>query len=84
MKKDIENRADIELLISNFYNKVKIDATIGYIFTDIFNLNWDMLFVSQIVSVLPGYANLPAKKPFRVMYFGTSVPVRVAAQRVES
>ena len=41
MKKDIENRADIELLISNFYNKVKTDATIGYIFTDIFNLNWE-------------------------------------------
>ena len=41
MKKDIENRADIELLIRNFYNKVKTDASIGYIFTDIFNVHWE-------------------------------------------
>ncbi len=41
MKKDIETRADIEILIRDFYKKVKIDATIGYIFTDIFNVHWE-------------------------------------------
>lgn len=44
MKKDIENRDDIELLIRSFYDKVKTDATIGYIFTDIFHVNWEKHF----------------------------------------
>ncbi len=30
--KDIENKADIEILINEFYDKVKMDDTIGYIF----------------------------------------------------
>ena len=41
MKKDIENRADIELLVNEFYIKVKADALIGYIFTEIANVNWE-------------------------------------------
>ena len=44
MKKDIETRADIELLIRSFYSKVKTDVTIGYIFTDIFHVNWERHF----------------------------------------
>lgn len=41
MKKDLENRKDIELLITTFYDKVKADATIGYIFNDIAKVNWE-------------------------------------------
>ena len=41
MKKDIEGRKDIELLIRAFYDKVKADTTIGYIFNDIANVNWE-------------------------------------------
>ncbi|MBP6431237.1 MAG: group III truncated hemoglobin [Ferruginibacter sp.] len=41
MLKDIECRADIELLITQFYEQVKKDNTIGYIFTDIVKLNWE-------------------------------------------
>lgn len=41
MKKDIENRKDIELLITTFYDKVKADNTIGYIFNDIAKVNWE-------------------------------------------
>ena len=41
MKKDIENRKDIELLITTFYDKVKADETIGYIFNDIAKVNWE-------------------------------------------
>jgi len=41
MKKDIENRNDIELLINSFYNKVKKDTTIGYIFNDVAKVNWE-------------------------------------------
>ena len=38
--KDITTRADIEKLIVAFYEKVKADAVIGYIFTDVVKINW--------------------------------------------
>ncbi|MBS1743145.1 MAG: group III truncated hemoglobin [Bacteroidetes bacterium] len=41
MKQDIINRSDIELLVTTFYNKVKSDAVIGYIFNDIAKVNWE-------------------------------------------
>ncbi len=39
--KDIENRKDVELLINTFYDKVKKDKTIGYIFNDVAKVNWE-------------------------------------------
>ena len=39
--KAINNREDIELLVNKFYEKVKVDETIGYIFNEIANINWD-------------------------------------------
>ncbi len=39
-KNDITTRADIEKLMLQFYGKVKIDTTIGFIFTDVANINW--------------------------------------------
>lgn len=41
MKKDIENIEDIQLLVNSFYNKVKADSVIGYIFNDIAKVNWE-------------------------------------------
>ena len=41
MKKDIQTRTDIEALISRFYEKVKADPVIGYIFTDVAKVNWE-------------------------------------------
>lgn len=41
MKPDINDRADIKHLIDSFYEKVKKDDTIGYIFNDIANVNWE-------------------------------------------
>jgi hemoglobin len=38
---DIESRMDIELLMDTFYEKVKKDDTIGYIFNDIAKVNWE-------------------------------------------
>ncbi|MGC4103271.1 group III truncated hemoglobin [Ferruginibacter sp.] len=38
--RDIESRADIEQLIIQFYEKVKQDATIGFIFTDVVQMDW--------------------------------------------
>lgn len=40
-KKDIENVADIKLLIDRFYEQVKQDDTIGYIFNDVARVNWE-------------------------------------------
>lgn len=40
MKKDIEDRNDIELLIDSFYNKVRRDEVIGYIFNDVAKVDW--------------------------------------------
>jgi hemoglobin len=41
MKKDIEYRNDIELLVRSFYEKVKADEVIGYIFNDIVKVHWE-------------------------------------------
>ena len=41
MKKDITNRDDIVLLVNSFYDKVKVDAMIGHIFSDVAKVNWD-------------------------------------------
>lgn len=40
MTPDIRFRSDIEQLIDNFYDKVKADPVIGYIFNDIAKVNW--------------------------------------------
>jgi hemoglobin len=41
MKKDLESRKDVELLVNTFYNKVKSSPVIGYIFNDIVQVNWE-------------------------------------------
>jgi hemoglobin len=41
MKKDILNRNDIEILVNSFYEKVKKDEVIGYIFNDVAQVNWE-------------------------------------------
>jgi hemoglobin len=42
MKKDIKNRNDIEKLVIAFYDKVKKDSSIGYFFTVVAKVNWDL------------------------------------------
>ena len=41
MKKDIRNRIDIELFVNSFYDRIKTNPVIGYIFTDIAKVNWE-------------------------------------------
>jgi len=41
MKKDIENRDDIDLLMREFYTVAMKDSVIGYIFTDVAKLDLD-------------------------------------------
>lgn len=38
--KDISSREDIELLVNSFYDKVRTDKTIGYIFNDVAAVDW--------------------------------------------
>ena len=40
MRSDIEDRKDIELLINRFYQKVRQDKTLDYIFDDIAKVDW--------------------------------------------
>ena len=41
MKKDITSRVDIEFLIRDFYTAVKVDETIGFIFTEVVKLDFE-------------------------------------------
>ena len=41
MKHDITNRAGIKALIDLFYEKVRADEVIGYIFNDIAQVDWE-------------------------------------------
>ena len=41
MKKDIRSRADIDVLMNRFYARVMGDEVIGYIFTEVANLDLD-------------------------------------------
>jgi len=41
MKSDIETRQDVELLVNEFYNKVRADDSLNYIFDDIAKLDWE-------------------------------------------
>lgn len=40
MKKDIETREDIVRLVDTFYDKVKVDPTIGFIFDEVAKVDW--------------------------------------------
>lgn len=40
--KDLTTADDIKLLVNSFYEKVGQDELIGYIFTDVAKVNWDL------------------------------------------
>src|SRR5690606_24649693 len=40
MKKDIQNRKDIEVLVDNFYERVRKDEIIGYLFNEVAKTDW--------------------------------------------
>lgn len=39
--RDIEARNDIETIVNQFYDKVRADEVIGFIFNDIAKVNWE-------------------------------------------
>jgi len=40
--KDIADINDIQLLVDSFYSIAKVDELIGYIFTDVAKVNWEV------------------------------------------
>ncbi len=65
---DIQGRADIELLINSFYDKVKKDDKIGFIFNEIIGDDWShhlpimYAFWDMVLFTTPGYAGNPTRK----------------------
>lgn len=41
VKTDIKNNSDIKLLVDTFYERIKVDARIGFLFTEVAKVNWD-------------------------------------------
>ena len=41
MKKDISTPTDVKFLVDSFYNEVRNDDCIGYVFNDVANVDWD-------------------------------------------
>lgn len=72
MKKDIQTRADIELLVNRFYDQVRTDPVIGYIFTDIVKVNWKAhlpvmySFWENTILFTGGYAGNPMEVHKRI------------------
>lgn len=41
MKTDIRNKEDIKILVDAFYQKIKTDEIIGYLFNEVALVNWE-------------------------------------------
>ncbi len=68
MRKDIAGRDDVELLVNSFYEVVRADGTVGYIFHDIIGEDWShhlpimYQFWESVLLQKPGYTGNPVKK----------------------
>lgn len=40
MKKDISSSEDVQWMVNRFYDKIKEDKLVGFIFTDVMKVNW--------------------------------------------
>lgn len=65
MPTDILNRQDVSLLVNSFYDKVKVDPVIGFLFNDVAKVNWTAHlpvmydFWEGIIFQKPGYTGNP-------------------------
>src|SRR5690606_17161256 len=68
MKSDIQTRGDIETLVNDFYDKVKADETIGFIFHQVIGEDWShhlpimYSFWETILMNKAGYTGNPVQK----------------------
>ena len=71
-RKDITNRKDIERLVNEFYERVKLDQTIGPIFSDVAHVNWDKHlpvmydFWENIIFQTGNYTGNPMSAHFKI------------------
>lgn len=69
---DIQNRNNIEDLVNTFYDKVRKDETIGFIFNKIIGDDWShhlpimYQFWETVLLNVPGYTGNPVKKHIEV------------------
>jgi hemoglobin len=42
MPKLLETREDVELMVNQFYQKIRQDAELGYIFEEVAHIDWDL------------------------------------------
>ncbi|HEY1032018.1 MAG TPA: group III truncated hemoglobin [Flavipsychrobacter sp.] len=69
---DIRSREDIEVLVNNFYNKVRKDDVIGYIFQQIIGDDWShhlpimYSFWETVLLNNAGYSGNPIKKHIEI------------------
>lgn len=72
MKQDIQNRADIETLVNQFYDLVKVDPEIGPFFSGVVSVNWEKhlpvmyAFWENILFYTGGYEGNPMQKHLSV------------------
>ena len=41
MKKELSSREDVKLMVDTFYEKVRVNPTLGYIFNEVAKVNWE-------------------------------------------
>ena len=62
---DLTGRADIERLVNTFYDKIRSDDLLGFIFNDVAKTKWEehlpkmYAFWNNLILALPGYAGAP-------------------------
>lgn len=85
MKNDIQTRADIELLVKEFYSRLLQDSSISYIFTDVAGINleehlphladfWEQNILqtgSYKKNVMRIHLDLNAREPLTPQHFDT-------------
>jgi hemoglobin len=69
---DVQTRVDVELLVNTFYDRVKADEVIGYIFNEIIGQDWShhlpvmYMFWETILLQKPGYMGNPVGKHIEI------------------
>lgn len=72
MKRDIENKEDIKLLVNTFYEKVNMDVTISHFFSKVVPVNWETHlpvmynFWENIIFHTGGYTGNPMEKHMQI------------------
>jgi hemoglobin len=65
MKKDITTAEDIQLLVNSFYDKVRMDPAIGFLFDDVAHVDWERhlpvmyAFWENVLFMTGGYSGNP-------------------------